>query len=294
MALLPTEHRIISFDGRNLQVQEAGDPEGAPVLFHHGTPMSRLLYSGWDETAREQGVRLLGYDRAGYGLSDRHAGRVVADCADDVRAIAQFLGVRALGVIGLSGGGPHAIACAALLEDLVPRVVSLAAVAPFDAEGLDWFKDTGEWNVEETKLFLADREAARAKYEQDVDALRSMTVAEQHAEYASIYSDLDLRTMEGPFGEFLDASTKLGLALSIEGPWDDEYAFVTPWGFDVAQISTPLRLRQGRQDLMVPYGHGEWLAAHIPSAEPFLSEDESHLSLLNHLGEDLAWLAEAL
>jgi pimeloyl-ACP methyl ester carboxylesterase len=275
-------------------VQEAGDPHGTPVLFHHGTPMSRLLYAGWDATAQAANVRLIGYDRAGYGRSDRHEGRVVADCAADVRAIADALEITRLGVIGLSGGGPHALACAALLPDLVPRVVSLAAVAPFDADGLDWFADTGEWNVEETKLFLSDRAAARRTYEQDVEDLRSKSAEELKADYASIYSALDLKTMEGDFGEFLDASTKLGLEAQIDGPWDDNYAFVTPWGFDLREITTPVRLRQGRQDLMVPYGHGAWIAAQIPGVEALLSEDESHLSLLDHLGEDLAWLAAAL
>jgi pimeloyl-ACP methyl ester carboxylesterase len=289
------EHRLRTPDGRALQVQEAGDPAGAAVLFHHGTPMSRLLYRGWDETAAQRQVRLIGYDRPGYGRSDRDAGRNVASCAGDVRAIAAALDIDSLGVIGLSGGGPHALACAALLADLVPRVVSLAAVAPFDAEGLDWFADTGEWNVEETKLFLADRVASRRKYEQDIVNLRTKSEAELKAEYASIYSELDLASMEGEFGAFLDASTKLGLETQIEGPWDDQYAFVAaPWGFEVTQITTPVRLRQGRQDLMVPYGHGAWLAAQTPGVEALLSEDESHLSLLNHLAEDLAWLTAAL
>jgi pimeloyl-ACP methyl ester carboxylesterase len=291
---IPTEHRVISPDGRALQVQEAGDPSGQPVLFHHGTPMSRLIYSGWDRTAAEHGVRFLAYDRPGYGMSDRHAGRNVAACAEDVRAIAQHLDIDRLGVIGLSGGGPHALACAALLGDLVPRVVSLAAVAPFDAEGLNWFADTGESNVEETELFLSDPAAARAKYEQDAEDMRTMTAAQLQQEYATIYSPLDLECMEGDFGAFLDASTKLGLALSIEGPWDDQTAFLSPWGFHLPEIATPVRLRQGRQDLMVPYGHGAWIATQIPSVEPLLSEDESHLSLLDHLAEDLAWLQEAL
>lgn len=294
MPTIPAEHRVITPDGRALQVQEAGDPGGQPVLFHHGTPMSRLIYDGWDRTAAERGVRFLAYDRPGYGMSDRLEGRDVAACAPDVRAIAAHLGIDKLGVIGLSGGGPHALACAALLGDLVPRVVSLAAVAPFDAAGLDWYADTGQSNVEETELFLADRAAARRKYEQDAQDLRTKTAAELQPAYVSIYSPLDLKCMEGDFGVFLDASTKLGLSVSIEGPWDDENAFVTPWGFDLTQIRTPVRLRQGRQDLMVPYGHGVWIASQIPGVEALLSEDESHLSLLDHLDEDLAWLQAAL
>ena len=220
----------------------------------------------------------------------------MADCAADVRSIASSLGLKQLGVIGLSGGGPHAIACAALLEDLVPRVVSLAALAPYDCPGLDWYADTGESNVEETELFLADRTAARVQWEKDAADLRRMTGAEFIETYGSILSPLDVQTMDGAFGVFLDESTKLGLALSIDGPWDDLSAFVAvPWGFDLQKIRTPLRLRQGRQDLMVPYGHGAWIASQIPGVEAILSEDESHLSVLqNHLAEDLAWLQQAL
>jgi pimeloyl-ACP methyl ester carboxylesterase len=289
------EHRVVTPSGRGLQCQEAGDPLGKPVLFHHGTPMSRLIYAGWDEVAAAAGVRLLCYDRPGYGLSDRDEGRAIASAAADVRAIAAALELSQLGVIGLSGGGPHALACAALLEtEMVPRVVSLAAVAPFDAEGLDWFADTGESNVEETELLLRDPVAARSQWVGDAEQLRTASQAELEQAYGSIYSPLDLRCMEGAFGTFLDDSTKLGLAVSIDGPWDDGLAFITPWGFDLGEITTPVRVRQGRQDLMVPYGHGAWIAAQIPGAESLLSEHESHLSLLDHLAEDLAWLAAAL
>src|SRR5579863_7690967 len=121
-------------DGRTLLVQEAGDPDGTPILFHNGTPCSRLLDPKDAELAERVGVRLLCYDRPGYGGSSRHEGRTVSDCAGDVRAIAAALEIDRMGVYGISGGGPHAIACAALLGDLVPAVGVLASEAPWGGE----------------------------------------------------------------------------------------------------------------------------------------------------------------
>src|SRR5690242_3662643 len=137
------EHEISTADGRRLSVVEAGEPEGSPVLVHNGTPNSRLLYEPTVRLAESQGIRMIGYDRPGYGGSDRDPGRTVASCAGDVRTIANALGIERLAVWGISGGGPHAIACAALLPDLVPAVAVLASIAPWGAEGLDYFEGMG-------------------------------------------------------------------------------------------------------------------------------------------------------
>jgi pimeloyl-ACP methyl ester carboxylesterase len=161
------EHEVATHDGRVLKVLEDGDPEGRPVLVHNGMPNSRLLFAADVRSARRLGVRLISYDRPGYGGSTRQAGRTVADCAEDVRAIAGALGIDRLGAWGISGGGPHAIACAALLPDLVAGVGVLASVAPWGAEGLDYFAGTGEWNVEQVSLMLEDSSAARVKCEEN-------------------------------------------------------------------------------------------------------------------------------
>ncbi|MEO8291337.1 MAG: alpha/beta fold hydrolase, partial [Gaiellaceae bacterium] len=142
------EHRLPS-DGRILCVVEEGDPGGPAILCHHGTPGSRLLWRGLVEDAGTRGIRLLGYDRPGYGGSDPHPGRRAADAAGDVAAIADGLGIERLAVHGGSGGGPHALACAALLPDRVVAAASLAGVAPFEAEGLDWLDGMGQDNLDE-------------------------------------------------------------------------------------------------------------------------------------------------
>jgi pimeloyl-ACP methyl ester carboxylesterase len=154
-------------DGRELAVEEAGDPAGRPVLVHGGTPNSRRLYGPHTGDAAERGLRLISYDCPGYGGSSPQPGRTVADCAADVRAICADLGIDRLATWGISGGGPHVLACAALLPDLVGAAASLASLAPFGADGLDYFAGMGQDNVEDTRLFLADEPAARAKKEQD-------------------------------------------------------------------------------------------------------------------------------
>jgi pimeloyl-ACP methyl ester carboxylesterase len=147
-------------DGRMLAVEEAGDLKGDAVLVHAGTPYSRYLYSPAVAEATSRGLRLLSYDRPGYGGSTPHAGRTVADCAADVRQICGVLGIDRLATWGFSGGGPHALACAALLPDLVVAAASLGGFAPPDAEGLDRFAGMGERNHAFFHKLADDPEAA--------------------------------------------------------------------------------------------------------------------------------------
>src|SRR5579862_5117750 len=138
------DHLVSTDDGRVLQVLECAAADGPPVLTLHGSPGSRLQFERDVQRAERMGIRLLSYDRPGYGGSSRDEGRSVADCATDIRAIAGALGIERLAVWGISGGGPHAVACAALLGDLVPAVAVLAAAAPWGASGLDYFAGMGE------------------------------------------------------------------------------------------------------------------------------------------------------
>src|SRR5579859_2902183 len=163
------EQTVRTPDGRTLALDIGGDPGGKPVLVHNGTPNSRLLYGPDKQDAAERGLRLIGYDRPGYGGSSPHPGRTVADCAADVRAICAALGIDRLAMWGISGGGPHVLACAALLPDLVAAAASLASPAPYGAEGLDFFAGMGQANVDDIKLELTDEAAARARTDQDRD-----------------------------------------------------------------------------------------------------------------------------
>lgn len=289
------ERSFETADGRVLRVLDAGLPNGHPVLVHNGTPNSRLLFDPTVEAAQRRGIRLISYDRPGYGGSSRHAGRTVADCAKDVRAIAAGLGIDRLAMWGISGGGPHAIACAALLPDLVPAVAALASIAPWGANGLDYFADMGELNVEDMKLMLNDPAAAREKCEQDRKEMLAMDPGELHGFLKTLLSPADAAVLTGAFAEFLADATRSGMATTSDGWWDDGVAFMEPWGFAFDSIRTPVLLRHGRQDRFVPYGHGEWLARHIPGVEAELTEDDGHLTqLLRHIDHVHEWLLERL
>jgi pimeloyl-ACP methyl ester carboxylesterase len=280
-------------DGRKLAVEEGGDPVGRPVLVHHGTPNSRHLYGPSMADAAERGLRLISYDRPGYGGSTAQSGRTFADCAQDVRSICAALQIDRLGVWGISGGGPHALACAALLPGLVVAAASLASPAPYGAEGLDWFAGMGQGNVDDTRLLLRDQVAARAKLEADRMEFLAASADNLAASLESLLTPTDAAVLaETAIAEYLVRCTQDGLAPGSEGWWEDGLATVGPWGFDPADISVPLLLLHGREDKFVPFGHGEWLAARIPGVQPRLLDHDGHLTLLEHRVPQVhAWLA---
>ncbi|MGH2910421.1 MAG: alpha/beta fold hydrolase, partial [Solirubrobacteraceae bacterium] len=276
---------------RALRISDEGDPGGTPILWLHGSPGSRLVDSANAAHARERGIRLIGYDRPGYGDSTRHPGRNIADCAGDVRAIAAALGIDRLAVWGLSGGGPHAAACAALLEGLVPAVATLGSIAPWGAPKLDYFAGMGELNVEDIQLQLKDAVASRARGAQERQELLDADLDAMMEGWQSLLSPVDVAVLTREFGASVLAQIHEGLRPSDEGWWDDSVAHLGDWGFGLTQIRTPVLVVHGRHDRFVPFSHGEWLAEAIPSAEPLLLDDEGHISLLtNRLGEIEDWL----
>ena len=281
-------------DGRVLAVEDYGDPGGRPVLVHMGTPNSRLLYGPNVRDAAKRGLRLIGYDRPGYGQSSPQPGRTVADCAGDVRAICAELGIDRLAMWGISGGGPHMLACAALLPDLVTAAASLASPAPYGAEGLDFFDGMGQANIDDTRLFLADEAAARAKMDKDREEVLATSPEDAASGMESLLTPADAAVLRGELAEYLVASQQDGLAPGSEGWWEDN-CMVRPWGFDLAAITVPVLLLHGRQDMFVPFGHGQWLARHIPGVEARLLDDDGHLTLMeNRVPEVHAWLAQHL
>ena len=278
-------------DGRVLAIQEGGDPAGVPVLVHSGTPNSRLLYGPHVADAEQRGIRLIGYDRPGYGGSTALPGRSVADCAGDVRAICAALGIDRLVTWGVSGGGPHVLACAALLPDLVVAAASLASVAPYGADGLDYFAGMGQLNVDDTQLYFRDEVASRAKFESDRAEMLAASPEEAVQIIKSLLSGPDAAVLSGELGDYLDRCTQSGLAPGSEGWWEDGCAHLEAWGFDVADITVPVLLLHGQQDQFVPFGHGVWLAAHIPGVEARLTADDGHLTLTEHrVGGVHEWL----
>jgi pimeloyl-ACP methyl ester carboxylesterase len=267
-------------DGRSLTVYDTGDRDGRPILFHHGTPASGLPFDRHVELAQQQGVRLLSYDRAGYGDSTRNPERVVADVVQDVETIADALGLDQFATWGLSGGGPHALATAAGLPDRVVAVASVASIAPPDRPDLDLTEGMGEGNIVEFGLAQQGEEALRPALERDSAELGTLDVPAFVEGMRPFLSDLDAAALDGELGAYLLDGFRRSLARSVDGWVDDDLAFTRPWGFELESVRAPTLVVQGRQDLMVPWAHGEWLAHNLPSAEAWLREDEGHLTLL--------------
>jgi pimeloyl-ACP methyl ester carboxylesterase len=287
------EHNVAGPDGRALRVRDVGDPGGVPVVVHHGTPGSGGFYERWREDAAERGIRLIGYDRPGYGGSDRHPGRTVADAAADVEAICDQLGLERVLTHGSSGGGPHALACAALLGDRVAAAATLCSVGPFDADGLDFLAGMGETNVVELGAAVEGEAKLVPLLDEMAGEILSADPDELAGELASILSPPDAALVNGGLARELLTGIREGIGTSRVGWLDDDLAFVRPWGFDLSAISVPMLLWQGRQDLMVPPAHGEWLAQHVPGVEAHLSDEDGHLTVeLRRIGDVHAWLLE--
>lgn len=270
---------VTTSDGRTLTVREGGDPEGFPILAIAGTPGSSMLYEPHSRDAAERGIRLFSYDRPGYGGSTRQKGRSVADCAQDIAAVCDALGVERFCVWGISGGGPHALAAGALLPERVIAVAVLASTAPYDAEGLDFFEGMGELNVEEFGKIFEGEEAHRASMEKERQDLLT-AIPEQLLElWQTLLGPSDREVATGELAAFLLDHMRAGIGPSGDGWIDDAVAFVTPWGFDLDSIRVPVQLWQGRQDSFVPYGHGVWLAENIPGVDARLTAEDGHLTL---------------
>jgi pimeloyl-ACP methyl ester carboxylesterase len=263
-------------DGRTLRVYLGGDERGVPVVVHHGTPGSGMLYGGWIEDAAARGVCLVGYDRPGYGGSTRQAGRTVADAAADVRAIAAALGVDRLFTWGISGGGPHVLACAVLAPDLVAAAVCLAGPAPYTGD--DYWDGMSEENVQELHAALEGEEPLRAFVTKLGASLQAGT-EELKAGLGSLLSPVDGAVVDGPFGTFLFEKLKIAVGGGIDGWVDDDLAFVGDWGFDPGGNCAPVLLVHGGEDAMVPRSHFAWLAANVAGAEERLDPAHGHLSL---------------
>ena len=284
---------VATHDGRTLELHEGGDPDGFPVLVHAGTPGSGILYEPHVHDAAATGIRLLSYDRPGYGGSTRQPGRAVADCAADVEAICDALALDRIGVWGISGGGPHALATAALLPERVVAAASLASVAPYEAEGLDWLAGMGEQNIEEFGAVLAGEEELHEALER-YSAEREGVGPEELVEvWGTLLGPADRAVATGRLAAYLLDAMAHAIDDTRAGWLDDDLAFVRPWGFDLSTIRVPVQLWHGRDDRFVPFAHGEWLAARIPGVDARLTDEDGHLTLAERRVPAVhAWLLE--
>ena len=281
-------------DGRIIAAVEEGDPDGTLLVFHHGSPGAAVPFAPFDDAAAEREVRLVAYSRPGYGGSSRHEGRLVADAAADAAAMADHLGADRFLTAGWSGGGPHALACAALLPERVLSCATIAGVAPWDAQGLDWIAGMGETNQLEYPQAARDPDEHLRWMEPQHGWLAAADTELVLNEIGSVISEVDEASLDGDLGEMFAASFREAARNGVWGWYDDDIAYTRPWGFELPSIRVPVSIWQGALDLMVPFAHGEWLAANIPGARARLRPEHGHLSLaVGSFGEILDDLLEA-
>lgn len=266
-------------DGRVLEAVSGGPENGMPLVFQNGTPTAAMLFPPLVETAAARGLRTVMYSRPGYAGSTAKPGRSVADAASDVGALLDAIGADRFVTIGWSGGGPHALACAALLVDRCAAAVSLSGVAPYPAAGLNWFAGMGPENVEEFTLTLEGDAAVTPWLEEQAKHLAAVQGSDVAAALGGLVSEVDRASLTGDFAEYVAASFRRAVSTGVAGWRDDDLAFAKPWGFDLGLMKRPVAVWQGGEDRMVPMAHGEWLAQHIAGAHRHLYPNEGHLSL---------------
>ncbi len=265
---------------RVVQVWVGGVAGGPVLVLQPGTPAPPVAWPSLESIAASRGLRLVSYARPGYSGSTRHEGRQVVDAATDVAAVLDALGVGEFVTIGHSGGGPHAVACAAVLADRCRAATSLAGVAPHDLHAARWMEGMADENVEEFSIVLEGPAALRRHLSAELAAYAGVTAADVAEALGGLVTAVDRAALIGDLADMVARSLRRAAVDGLDGWIDDDLAVMSPWGFDPAAIDVPVAVWQGRHDAMVPFRHGQWLATDIASAHPRLADDEGHLSLL--------------
>jgi len=277
-------------EGYLLSADSLGDPDGLPVFLLHGTPGTRNGPRPRGIVLHRLGIRLITYDRPGYPGSDRRIGRRVVDAAADVAAIADAFRLKQFSVVGRSGGAPHALACAAALGDRVLSAAALGSLAPYDAQGLDWPLGMTESNARAyhnaendlaalVKMLNEQAMLARGNSEGLLPVLWPDLVGHDK----EIFGDIALRRI----------ITKVhadALSKNIDGWVDDVVALSSKWGFDPSEITVPVKLWAGRDDVFSPVSHTYWLGKRIPGADVEIADDTAHFGTVSSLVRILNWV----
>ncbi|MEU6371750.1 alpha/beta hydrolase [Streptomyces sp. NPDC046909] len=282
----------LSRDAHELVFDSWGDPQGHPVFLLHGTPGSHQGPRPRSMVLYQLGIRLIAYDRPGYGGSTRRPGRTVVDAAADVEVIADHLGLAEFSVVGRSGGGPHALACAARLPERVRSAAVLVSLAPPDAQELDWFEGMTEFNVREYRNARDNRQLLMETLVQNADDMRADPMAlfdglddEMPAVDRQIVADAGIRRL-------LHRNFASAIERNADGWIDDAIAFSRSWGFDPGEITAPTLLWHGEDDVFSPVEHFKWLARRIKHATVVLQPSAAHFAAVPVLPEVLGWLRD--
>ncbi len=282
MTLVPTP------DGRVLEVVDRGPAADRALLYHHGQPGAATVSPQLASACAEAGLRLVTYARPGYGDSTRRPDGTrpftVADDIADITVVLDAVGVSDFVTLGWSGGGPRAIACAALLPNRCRGAVSLAGVAPKSGDpatgmGPAWFDGMAEDNVREYAASLEGEASLRPLIEAEAVGMAAMTGPEVAGAIGSLVSAVDVAALDGAMADWVAASFRDACRRGADGFVDDALVTMRPWGFELRAVTVPVHVWQGTQDRMVPFGHGAWLAEHVGGAVPHLVEGAGHISL---------------
>lgn len=264
-------------DGVNLHTYDTGaDSGGLVVVYHHGSPNIGPPPAPLFSLSDELGIRWISYDRPGYGGSTPAPGRDVASGARLVAAVTEALGIERFATLGHSSGGTYALASAALLPDRVLAAATISSLAPYDAEGLDYFDGMAPAGVGSLGAAAKGRDS-RARFEdEDPEDDIGFIAADEEA-------------LSGAWSWMLDV-VRPALTAGPDAAIDDDIASTTAWGFDLAEVRAPTLVVHGGQDRMVPLGHARWLAARIPGAELRVYPDDGHVSVLHAAPDAVRWL----
>jgi pimeloyl-ACP methyl ester carboxylesterase len=282
--------RIQLPDGRGLDVQVAGPDGGVAFVFHHGTPGSSFASPALVAAATARGLRFIAPSRSGYSTSSRDEGRDVVAVVADTAAMLDALGIDRFVTAGWSGGGPHALACAAGLPDRCAAALSISGAAPYLPDEFDFTAGMGADNVHEFALSLeggAAYDEMLSGYRQLLLALSPEDVSSARDLFGDLISDRDFEAATSETVAFLLDNVQVALGAGYGGWRDDDQSFVRPWGFDVSTIRVPTGVWFGDHDLMVPPSHGQWLAENVPGAVAHRLGDEGHISMMVERLDDL-------
>jgi len=270
--------QAITVGERSVMVRDAGDPDGAPVLYFHGTPGSRLDVGNADDAAAADGIRLISFDRPGYGRSDP-APYGLHQVALDAAHVADRLGVDTFATLGWSGGGPFALATAAVLGDRVTGAGVLCGPGPFQEvpgaiDGLD--------DASRRALALLPEDLPGAVEQFCAGSDLMLSVRDDEAAFMAgmeaMFAGADRKVLADPaLRHHLYVTMHEGLAQGFTAVGWDNVAWVGTWDVDLAAVRCPVRLRYGEQDRSIPIAHGEWLAEHLLDAELVTEPGAGHL-----------------
>ena len=266
-------------DGRVLDVAIGGAESGPALVCLHGTPSDGTIWNDWDGVARTYGLRLIAHSRPGYATSTRQPGRTVASGPFDVGEILDRFAAPWFVAAGWSGGGPHALACAAL-DKRCRAVASLAGVGPYDARDLNFLDGMGPENHAEFGAALEGEGPLRVWLAENAESMRTATGAELADAFGGLVPQVDKDVLTGGFAESMAGTMRRALASGFDGWVDDDMAFTADWNFDLGRIAIPVTVWQGDLDLMVPAAHGRWLADHIGGARLRSAPGHGHVSLI--------------